>query len=442
MMQPVQNPPPQRSTETGVLTMENNNPSPISSNQLRLLNTLITQLSPLTGQSENELWVLLRQDIGLNTKQPLLSRHFPAAEQHLNQRLIMAQQRFDHSQLLNQISELIGKNNSLQTVSRYMIDNFGHRSLHSLNHNQLLQLYSLLVQGQAKQPPLAAMAVSQLHSDAFNANSQSRLLNPNVQNLAQLNPSQLNQLLNQLISQDNQREPVNHYLQRQYGHQTVNLLNRQQRITLLTLLLNGELTTASTPAVSLTRKSITPSEFNTLNQLVHQLASTRQQLPERIWKLMLTLSGTTNPQQILQHHFTPLTHWLLTSQYLSQHYFSQQISAQQLLDLQQLQQHLQQQNPPVSTTHWQQLSNYAQQHWQLTPQTPLNALQTEQLLDLLVQLQIKQPPPHQQQQARYLPPIFTPLANLLTAPVATLSSKPVLTAAAVIVVLVILWLLL
>ncbi|EGM60919.1 cell division domain protein [Shigella flexneri SFJ17B] len=48
-------------------------------------------MTSLTQQQRAELWAGIRHDIGLSGDSPLLSRHFPAAEHNLAQRLLAAQ---------------------------------------------------------------------------------------------------------------------------------------------------------------------------------------------------------------------------------------------------------------------------------------------------------------------------------------------------------------
>ncbi|NYY76817.1 hypothetical protein DMI62_13850 [Escherichia coli] len=54
----------------------------------------MTKVTSLTQQQRAELWAGIRHDIGLSGDSPLLSRHFPAAEHNLAQRLLAAQKPF------------------------------------------------------------------------------------------------------------------------------------------------------------------------------------------------------------------------------------------------------------------------------------------------------------------------------------------------------------
>ncbi len=54
----------------------------------------MTKVTSLTQQQRAELWAGIRHDIGLSGDRPLLSRHFPAAEHNLAQRLLAAKKPF------------------------------------------------------------------------------------------------------------------------------------------------------------------------------------------------------------------------------------------------------------------------------------------------------------------------------------------------------------
>lgn len=60
---------------------------PLSTQQRTVLERLITRLISLTQQQSAEVWAGMKHDLGVKSDTPLQSRHFPAAEQNLNQRL-------------------------------------------------------------------------------------------------------------------------------------------------------------------------------------------------------------------------------------------------------------------------------------------------------------------------------------------------------------------
>lgn len=66
----------------------------------------MTKVTSLTQQQRAELWAGIRHDIGLSGDSPLLSRHFPAAEHNLAQRLLAAQKSHSARQLLAQLGSI------------------------------------------------------------------------------------------------------------------------------------------------------------------------------------------------------------------------------------------------------------------------------------------------------------------------------------------------
>lgn len=79
---------------------------------------------------------------------PLLSRHFPAAEQNLTQRLGVAQQNHANRQVLSQLTELLGVGNNRQAVSDFIRQQYGQTALSQLTPDQLKNVLTLLQQGQ------------------------------------------------------------------------------------------------------------------------------------------------------------------------------------------------------------------------------------------------------------------------------------------------------
>lgn len=68
---------------------------------------------------------------------PLLSRHFPAAEVNLNQRLLRAQQTHVTRQLLSQLSGLLSQGNNRRAVSDFIRQQYGQTALNQLTPEQL-----------------------------------------------------------------------------------------------------------------------------------------------------------------------------------------------------------------------------------------------------------------------------------------------------------------
>ena len=94
----------------------------------------MTKVTSLTQQQRAELWAGIRHDIGLSGDSPLLSRHFPAAEHNLAQRLLAAQKSHSARQLLAQLGEYLRLGNNRQAVTDYIRHNFGQTPLNQLGH--------------------------------------------------------------------------------------------------------------------------------------------------------------------------------------------------------------------------------------------------------------------------------------------------------------------
>ncbi|EEA1028100.1 flagella biosynthesis regulator Flk [Salmonella enterica] len=109
---------------------------PLSMQQRTVLERLITRLISLTQQQSAEVWAGMKHDLGIKNDAPLLSRHFPAAEQNLTQRLGVAQQ--NHA--------------NRQAVSDFIRQQYGQTALSQLTPDQLKNVLTLLQQGQLSIP--------------------------------------------------------------------------------------------------------------------------------------------------------------------------------------------------------------------------------------------------------------------------------------------------
>lgn len=107
----------------------------------------MTKVTSLTQQQRAELWAGIRHDIGLSGDSPLLSRHFPAAEHNLAQRLLAAQKSHSARQLLAQLGEYLRLGNNRQAVTDYIRHNFGQTPLNQLSPEQLKTILTLLQEG-------------------------------------------------------------------------------------------------------------------------------------------------------------------------------------------------------------------------------------------------------------------------------------------------------
>jgi hypothetical protein len=121
---------------------------PLSTIQRTVLERLIIRLVALTQQQSAEVWAGVKHDLGLKNDAPLLSRHFPAAEQNLNQRLDTATQNHTTRQVISQLTELLGQGNNRQAVSDFIRQQFGQTALSQLTPEQLKTVLTLLQNNQ------------------------------------------------------------------------------------------------------------------------------------------------------------------------------------------------------------------------------------------------------------------------------------------------------
>jgi len=92
MMQPIQGAPVRPPGHDPISPANIAGEQPLSTQQRTVLERLITRLIALTQQQGAEVWAGVKNDLGLKSDAPLLSKHFPAAEQSLSQRLETATQ--------------------------------------------------------------------------------------------------------------------------------------------------------------------------------------------------------------------------------------------------------------------------------------------------------------------------------------------------------------
>ena len=136
MIQPISGPPPGQPPGQGDNLPSGTGNQPLSSQQRTSLESLMTKVTSLTQQQRAELWAGIRHDIGLSGDSPLLSRHFPAAEHNLAQRLLAAQKSHSARQLLAQLGEYLRLGNNRQAVTDYIRHNFGQTPLNQLSPEQ------------------------------------------------------------------------------------------------------------------------------------------------------------------------------------------------------------------------------------------------------------------------------------------------------------------
>ncbi|HDS9358683.1 TPA: flagella biosynthesis regulator Flk [Enterobacter cancerogenus] len=150
-MQPISGTPPRPPGE-GPVTPNVAGEQPLSTQQRTVLERLITRLIALTSQQNAEVWAGMKHDLGLRNDAPLQSRHFPAAEQNLNQRLNTAQLNHNTRQIMSQLTELLGQGNNRQAVSDFIRQQFGQTALSQLTPEQLKTVLTLLQSNQLSIP--------------------------------------------------------------------------------------------------------------------------------------------------------------------------------------------------------------------------------------------------------------------------------------------------
>ncbi|MGP3592264.1 flagella biosynthesis regulator Flk [Vagococcus sp. WN89Y] len=152
MMQPIQGasarPPGQEPPLTGSTAGD----APLTSLQRTVLERLIVRLVALTQQQSAEVWAGMKHELGLKNDAPLQARHFPAAEQHLGQRLETATQNHTTRQIISQLTELLGQGNNRQAVSDFIRQQFGQTALSQLTPQQLKTVLTMLQNNQITIP--------------------------------------------------------------------------------------------------------------------------------------------------------------------------------------------------------------------------------------------------------------------------------------------------
>ena len=143
---------PARPPGEGPLAASAAGEQPLSTQQRTILERLITRLISLTQQQSAEVWAGMKHDLGVKSDTPLLSRHFPAAEQNLHQRLDVAQQNHATRQVLSQLTELLSLGNNRQAVSDFIRQQYGQTALSQLSPEQLKNVLTLLQKGELSIP--------------------------------------------------------------------------------------------------------------------------------------------------------------------------------------------------------------------------------------------------------------------------------------------------
>lgn len=125
---------------------------PLSPAQCTTLERLIVRIMSLSTLKAPELWAGVRHEVGVKSEAELQSRHFPAAEQHLNGRLTQVQNSLATRQLLQQLLEKLPQGNNRQAVSEFIRQQFNQTVLSALSQDQLRQVLTMLQNGQMAIP--------------------------------------------------------------------------------------------------------------------------------------------------------------------------------------------------------------------------------------------------------------------------------------------------
>ncbi|WP_413675763.1 flagella biosynthesis regulator Flk [Pantoea dispersa] len=125
---------------------------PLSPAQRTTLERLIVRIMSLSTLKAPELWAGIRHEVGVKNDAELQSRHFPAAEQHLNSRLTQVQNSHATRQLLQQLLEKLPQGNNRQAVSDFIRQQFNQTVLSALSQDQLRQVLTMLQNGQMAIP--------------------------------------------------------------------------------------------------------------------------------------------------------------------------------------------------------------------------------------------------------------------------------------------------
>lgn len=125
---------------------------PLSPAQRTTLERLIVRIMSLSTLKAPELWAGVRHEVGVKNDAELQSRHFPAAEQHLNGRLTQVQNSLATRQLLQQLLEKLPQGNNRQAVSDFIRQQFNQTVLSALSQDQLRQVLTMLQNGQMAIP--------------------------------------------------------------------------------------------------------------------------------------------------------------------------------------------------------------------------------------------------------------------------------------------------
>ncbi len=143
---------PKSNNQPGTWRADSLGEAPMSQTQRATLSHLVQTLLLVSSLKPEEIWAAIYHQAGVKNEGELLSRHFLAAEQLLNQHIEQAEISHTCRQLLQQITSWFSVNNHRQAVESFIQQQFGHSALSALTPDQLRQVLLKLQNGQLSVP--------------------------------------------------------------------------------------------------------------------------------------------------------------------------------------------------------------------------------------------------------------------------------------------------
>lgn len=242
---------------------------------------------------------------------------------------------------------------------------------------------------------------------------------------------QLLQQLTDLLPTGNNRQAVSDFIRQQFGHTVLSSLNPDQLRQVLTMLQNGQMAIPQPQQTRSSDRSLLPAEHQTLNQQISRLAAATGEQPVKLWASVLKVMNLHSGDPIPSRAFPLLNQYLQASQTLSQH--SAPTLTQLIATLKQ----------PPDVGEQRMLEDYSQQRFSIAPQTVLSPTQAQDLLNLLFSRRAERLQEQPLAVSELNPkPIAAPIWGTLPPMLQPLANRPVFTAFAMLILLVlVLWML-
>lgn len=232
---------------------------------------------------------------------------------------------------------------------------------------------------------------------------------------------QLIQQLTELLPQGNNRQAVSDFIRQQFGHSALSQLSPQQLQQVLNLLQSGSLPLHHPQQNTTSERPLLPMEHQQLQQQVSKLSAATGETPAKIWQTLFDLVGIKTNEPLPARHFQLLNQFLQVKTALS---------PQATPTLHHLLTVLKQ---PADQQEQQQLTDYCQTRFNSTPGTPLTHAQLHEVIQQLFTLRLEKaghvPAPHHENRQPH--PLFNPLLAILPASLQATLSKPLVLAAVV-----------